>query len=124
MGYSLTCRAALLLAPLKCSIAAVDVKIAFLLAPRRNVDRTIVTKPPSIVVSAGLAIASELWVVDGALYGLASSPADWSSHRRVKLAKVRWHLHGHEQCLEQTTEPNVWRIVQKIPDLLCFLSKS
>ena len=40
------------------------------------------TKPPSIVI-AGLATATELWVVDGALYGLASSPADWSSHRDV-----------------------------------------
>ena len=113
---SVTLRAALRWAALKgYHIATVDVKTAFLWAPRRNVERTIVTKPPSIVVAAGLATAQELWVVDGALYGLASSPADWSSHRDVKLAKVRWHLHGHEQWLEQTTEPNVWRIVQKIP---------
>ena len=45
---------------------------------------------PQIYVKLGLASPDEVWVVDGAMYGLATSPRDWSDHRDDVLPKLTW----------------------------------
>eukprot|EP00913_Durusdinium_trenchii_P001118 g1026.t1 len=115
---SLTLRIALRQAALRSwSVATCDVRTAFLWAPRRKSSRTITTRPPKVVIQAGLATEDEVWIVDHALYGLASSPADWGMHRDDRLAEVKWTSpEGGERWLERTTEANVWRIGQKLPN--------
>ena len=45
------------------SLATVDVKCAFLLAPRKETRRTLITRPPKVLVEAGIVKASERWLV-------------------------------------------------------------
>ena len=52
----------------KWGIAAVDVKGAFLLAPRKETRRTLITRPPQILLQAGLCGPKERWWVKGAMY--------------------------------------------------------
>lgn len=65
-----------------------DVKSAFLLAPKAQGDLVIV-KPPRILVDAQLAQPGEHWVVSSAMYGLVTSPKDWSVYRDSELLKMR-----------------------------------
>ena len=63
-------------------------KSAFLLAPKAQGDLVIV-KPPRILVDAQLAKPDEHWVVSSAMYGLVTSPKDWSVYRDAELLKMR-----------------------------------
>ena len=63
---------------------SLDVKSAFFLAPKAQGELVIV-KPPRILVDAQLAKADEHWVVTSAMYGLITSPKDWSVYRDAEL---------------------------------------
>lgn len=67
---------------------SLDVKSAFLLAPKAQGELVIV-KPPRILVDAQLAKPDEHWVVTSAMYGLVTSPKDWSVYRDAELLKMR-----------------------------------
>ena len=66
---------------------SLDVKSAFLLAPKAQGELVIV-KPPRILVEASLAAPDEHWVVTSAMYGLVTSPKDWSVYRDTELKKM------------------------------------
>ena len=69
------------------------------------------TKPPSILVEAGLMSPDTRWVVEAAVYGLDSSPADWQSYRDEMLQSLGWWLSGVHYWVNPTPEPNVWRLM-------------
>ena len=66
---------------------SLDVKSAFLLAPKAQGELVIV-KPPRILADAGLAKQDEHWVITSAMYGLVTSPKDWSVYRDAELEKM------------------------------------
>ena len=66
---------------------SLDVKSAFLLAPKAQGELVIV-KPPRILVDAQLAKPDEHWVITSAMYGLVTSPKDWSVYRDAELQKM------------------------------------
>ena len=92
------------------SLATVDVKCAFLLAPRKETRRTLITRPPKALVEAGIVKASERWLVQGAMYGLDTSPADWSAFRDQGLAGfTQDRTDAGDQCVLQ--EPEALRLL-------------
>ena len=92
------------------SIGITDVSSAFLLAPRKS-SRLMVTKPPSILTEAGILSKDTRWIVEAAVYGLDSSPADWQSYRDEVLRGMRWWEGGRHYWIHATPEPNVWRLM-------------
>ena len=66
---------------------SLDVKSAFLLAPKAQ-GETVIVKPPKILEEAKLAQPGEHWLVTSAMYGLTTSPKDWSSFRDSELQKM------------------------------------
>ena len=92
------------------SIGITDVSSAFLLAPRKS-PRLMVTKPPAILIEAGLISADTRWVVEAAVYGLDSSPLDWQAYRDDVLRSLRWWESGVHYWINATPEPNVWRLM-------------
>ena len=57
-----------------------------------------------------------MWVVDRALYGLQTSPSDWSVFRDGKMGSWTWSKGDRSFRLECTREPNLWRIKEKSVD--------
>ena len=100
--------------------ATTDVKIAFLLAPRRGKGKLVV-RPPRILVEAGLISSDELRLVNQALYGLQASPADWSSFRDDAVKTWRWEHKGMALKLLPTMEPNLWRVLGDNKTTLGFM---
>ena len=92
--------------------AGIDVKTAFLLAPRRG-EGTLIVRPPEILVQAGVITQHEVWRARQALYGLQSSPGDWGAFSDDTMAKWKWMGPRGNYNLERTTEPNLWRIACK-----------
>eukprot|EP00435_Cladocopium_sp_Y103_P023337 s5148_g5.t1 len=45
---------------------------------------------PNIYVKLGVANRNDVWLVDAAMYGLVSSPRDWSDHRDQVVPKMSW----------------------------------
>ena len=63
-------------------MGVVDIKGAFLLAPRRRERECLMmTIPPKLLVQVGICPPDERWVIQRAMYGLETSPADWSDFR-------------------------------------------
>ena len=90
-------------------IAMLDITTAFLLAPRCS--RTLlVSTPPSILVQSGLIGPDDRWIIERAVYGLETSPADWQQHRDQVLRAVRWWSNGRHFWFQQTPESNLWNI--------------
>ena len=71
-------------------LGSIDVKCAFLLAPRQESRRMLLTRPPRVFVDSGLCPSDEIWEVCTAMYGLETSPADWTAYRNTVLAKMQW----------------------------------
>ena len=94
----------------KLAIGVTDVSTAFLLAPRQS-SRLMVTKPPSILVEAGLIESDVHWVIEKAVYGLGTSPSDWQAYRDEALQNMRWWEDGVHNWVVPTPEPNVWRLM-------------
>ena len=100
-------------AAMKWSAATTDVRTAFLLAPRREQHGVLVVKPPRVLVDANIISADEYWLVTRALYGLQTSPADWSVFRDNSMQSWSWRR-GEATCmLRSTPEPNLWQVVEK-----------
>ena len=51
------------------------------------------------------------WVVEAAVYGLDSSPADWQAYRDDVLRGMRWWENGTHYWINAIPEPNVWRLM-------------
>ena len=59
-------------------IGTIDVKCAFLQAPRRRGDKISITEPPTLLKQMNLVQGDEVWRVHQALYGYVESPSDWA----------------------------------------------
>ena len=94
------------------SLLCTDIHTAFLDAPRRDDGRTIIMEVPSVFKELGIAQRDEMWVVDKAVYGLTTSPRDWSVHRDVEIRKMEWEGGGKKMKFLETEEPNLWRIIE------------
>ena len=94
-------------------------KSAFLLAPKAQ-GETVIVRPPKILEEAKLAKPGEHWLVTSAMYGLITSPKDWSSFRDAELRKMVGSLSGGGQDQEDggvrqfafrpMEDPNLWAI--------------
>ena len=94
---------------------SLDVKSAFLLAPKAQ-GETVIVKPPKILEEAKLAQPGEHWLVTSAMYGLVTSPKDWSSFRDAELQKMQGSFlreEDQQQCsfaFKTMEDPNLWAI--------------
>ena len=100
----------------KWSVASLDVKTAFLLAPRRDAQqRLLITRPPRVLVEAKVCAADEIWEVRNSLYGLQEAPLNWARFRDEEMAKFRWTDEGECWKLARTQEPNLWKVILDDP---------
>ena len=90
--------------------SSLDIKGAFLLAPRRKRNLTVLC-PPKILKEKGMIPEDLMWQVNKAVYGLVESPADWGSYRDEELQGVVWEVAGVRYKLRMTQEANVWKIL-------------
>lgn len=96
------------------AVGSVDVKRAFLQAPRRAArTRTTLVRPPALLFQLGLLEPNTWWRVDGALYGLPESPADWTTHRNIEMRTTSWDFEGKKMRMEQSAEANIWKVIQE-----------
>ena len=91
-------------------LASIDVKGAFLQAPKRQKKTTTVVQPPRLLQQLGLISAHERWLVNCALYGFVESPSDWAVCRDGKLEVVTWKLGKEMFWMEPTAERHLWKI--------------
>ena len=93
------------------SVGSVDVKTAFLLAPRTKSHKMLLSRPPRLLVDCGICGKDELWMVNTAMYGLDTSPADWSCYRDAVLKGFKWTSDsGVYYELQETPETNLWTL--------------
>ena len=91
---------------------SLDVKTAFLLAPRRDASqRLLITQPPKVLIEAGVCKQGEIWEVKNSLYGLQEAPINWAIFRDEEMAQFRWTDKGVGWRLARTQEPNLWKVV-------------
>ena len=91
-----------------------DIRTAFLNAPRRDETRLMAMEIPIVFKKLGLADSNEVWLIDKAIYGLTTSPRDWSLYRDEVLPTIKWHqqLHGRKVTgrFQKNPDENVWRL--------------
>eukprot|EP00435_Cladocopium_sp_Y103_P025038 s3224_g6.t1 len=121
----------------KWDVFCTDIKCAFLNAERQDHSKVITMTVPNIYVKLGVAKASDVWVVDAAMYGLTTSPRDWAEHRGRMIPDMAWtrsegsltwtgiwkfqtkHLwHLREQCLETGEVVNCGLMAVYVDDVL------
>ena len=87
---------------------------AFLNAPRRDSQKLVAMEIPVVFRKLGLATQQHIWLIDKALYGLTTSPRDWSLHRDEAIPKIRWRRHHQDRevqgAFKKTPDENVWRL--------------
>ena len=94
------------------SISTIDIKKAFLNAPRVEKEGHVtIIEPPAVLVAMGVVPSSESWRVRGAIYGLIQSPHDWGLHRDSTFREATWTCDGEMLKLVETPERHLWRIV-------------
>ena len=95
-------------------LAASDVRVAFLNAPRRDRSKLVAMEIPRIFRQLGLASSEHLWLIDKALYGLTTSPRDWCLHRNEVLPTISWCIQESDAtwkgCFSKTEDENLWRL--------------
>ena len=96
---------------------AVDVKTAFLNAPVRGSSPeddgstpVIIVKPPFFLTQLGLMEPTHRWRVKKALYGLQTSPRDWSEHRDKVLRGLVVREAGHATLHQSITDTSLWHV--------------
>ena len=96
---------------------SIDIKTAFLNAPVNGGAATeghakplIVVKPPHLLVQLGLLSTHHRWLVRKALYGLQTSPRDWSIHRDQLLRKVCMSQPLEARLVQSVTDENLWML--------------
>ena len=96
------------------SAACTDIRTAFLNAPHRDETRLMAMEIPVVFKKLGLAGSDEVWLIDKAIYGLTTSPRDWSLHRDEVLPTIKWQRHRHGRAVngifKKTPDENIWRI--------------
>ena len=96
------------------AVAATDIWVAFLNAPRRDDGKLVAMEIPSVYKRLGLAKEGEVWLVKLAMYGLTTSPRDWSKHRDATLPCISWVRMKGERKLRgyfvKTQDENLWRL--------------
>ena len=96
------------------SVAALDITTAFLLAPTSQRE-VVVVDPPRIMQDLGIIPCGVTWKVTGALYGLVTSPRDWSAYRDCSLkswkGKVEWEGDVCSFRLQQLEDANLWKVL-------------
>ena len=92
--------------------SSLDIKGAFLLAPRRKRNLTVLS-PPKVLQEKNLIPKGTMWMVNKAVYGLVESPADWGSYRDEELHGIRWNAFGVTYKLQMTREANIWKILEE-----------
>ncbi|CAE7226193.1 unnamed protein product [Symbiodinium sp. CCMP2592] len=118
-------------------IAITDIRTAFLnaeLLPRARVkaeqaaaaaaqgesvpiDEIVILIPPRCLVQRGLVGKNTLWQVAKAIYGLDTSPRDWSLSRDFSLRRVVVKYKDQELRLFQSfADPNLWLIAESEPE--------
>ena len=102
-------------------VMGTDIRTAFLNAKRRDDTKIVAMNIPAVFRALGLATEDEVWVVEMALYGLATSPRDWGVHRDSVLPQLVWKRKIEDGVevtgrFEKTADDNLWRIVEKGPD--------
>eukprot|EP00435_Cladocopium_sp_Y103_P052700 s362_g16.t1 len=95
---------------------ALDVKTAFLRAPRDHSREIVVVQPPATFVLAGLCAPESLWLVEKALYGLTTSPKEWTQFRNQSIEDFTWKADGKIYKAQKTNDQDIWKI-QDITDL-------
>eukprot|EP00913_Durusdinium_trenchii_P015946 g14985.t1 len=104
------------------TIAATDIRVAFLNAPRREDGKLVA----NVYKRLGLAREGEVWLVRLAMYGLTTSPRDWSQYRDRTLPVISWvreregrNVRGH---FIKTADENLWRLeeVDTVSDEVCW----
>ena len=93
------------------SAVTLDIKTAFLRAPRDHSKEVVVVTPPHLFVLAGLTPPGSLWLVDRALYGLTTSPKEWLNFRNDRVSKFSWKVGAQTVEVENTTDQDVWKMV-------------
>ena len=93
----------------------IDIKTAFLNAPigaeREGRGERIIIKPPSFLVELGILEATDRWWVKKALYGLPTSPRDWSDYRDRELKGFVLEYEGRVYRLDQAkSDESLWFI--------------
>ena len=99
------------------AVAATDIRVAFLNAPRREDGKLVAMEIPHVYKRLGLAREGEVWLVKLAMYGLTTSPRDWSQYRDRTLPMVSWvrmkedrKVRGH---FVKTADENLWRLEEE-----------
>ena len=96
------------------SLAATDIRVAFLNAPRRDDGKLVAMEIPNVYKRLGLAKEGEVWLVKLAMYGLTTSPRDWSKHRDLTLPSLSWvRVRGDRNVrgyFVKTADDNLWRL--------------
>lgn len=96
------------------SMAATDIRVAFLNAPRREDGTLVAMEIPAVYRRLGLAKEGEVWLVKLAMYGRTTSPRDWSQYRDTKLPQMSWtRLKGDREVrggFNKTADENLWRL--------------
>ena len=113
--------------------SCLDIRTAFLNAPARpGSGLKIVVKPPRLLVELGLVPEAERWLVAKALYGLTTSPRDWSIHRNEVLRSLKVELaEGTGRLRQGVVDEHVWQVISPcgkivgllivyVDDLLCL----
>ena len=91
-------------------MVTLDVKTAFLRAPKDHTKETIIVQPPQVFILAGICAPGTLWWVDRALYGLTTSPREWTDHRNERLKNFRWTKNGRMFMVKATADQDIWSI--------------
>ena len=98
----------------KWTCAGTDVRTAFLNAPRRDSNKLLAMEIPMVFRKLGLAENHHIWLIDKALYGLTSSPRDWSLYRDETVPQFSWQRDRDGRqvkgSFKRTPDENVWRI--------------
>ena len=96
------------------SAATIDVKKAFLNAPRaEKKGHVTLIDPPAVLVTMGVIPKDESWLCTGAIYGLTQSPHDWGMHRDEMFRNFKWTCNNEELRLIETPERHLWKITKE-----------
>ena len=90
---------------------SIDIKTAFLHAPVHQGDHAtplIVVKPPHLLIQMGLVGHNHRWLVRKALYGLQTSPRDWSTYRDQQSRRVKVGSPVKATLCQSITDENLW----------------
>jgi len=68
-------------------------------------------------VKLGVASHQDVWIVDAAMYGLTSSPRDWSDHRDKIIPTMVWHREEGgikwRGSFKKATDQHLWHLKEE-----------